>query len=101
MVKKEFTKGVQKGLNNLSDIELIEELDGSTYGSGEVYREIIRAILDKRLKTSIHDLKKVTQKSNEKTEKYNKLLFKLTIVIAILSFLMLIGLGIQIWLLLK
>ena len=98
MVKKEFTKEIQKRLNNLSDIELIEELDGQAYGSGEVYREIIRAILDKRLKRSIQDLKEVIQKGNRITEKYSKSLLKLTVVIAILTFLMLVGLVVQIYL---
>ena len=98
MVKKIFTKSLQQKLNNLSDIELIEDIDNDSAAvSGEAHRTIIRAILDKRLKKSIHNLTEVIQNSNKKTTKQTNWLIGLTIVIAILTFLMLIGVGVQIF----
>jgi len=83
MVKKEFTKEVQKRLDNLSDVELIEELDGTTYGAGEVYRDIIRALLDKRLKITIQDLTKNVKKFNKKSSCYTKILIWLTAIMTL------------------
>ncbi len=96
MVKKDFTEERPKQLNNMSDVDLIERLDKGTISPAEI--NVIKAILDKRNKKSIQYLTEVIQKSSEKTEKYNKALVTLTRVIAFLTFLMLIGLGIQIWL---
>ena len=87
MVKKEFTNETLKKLNDLSDVELIEELEKPTYGSGEFYNNLIKAILDKRLKTAIQDLDKNTQR-------YSKTLIFLTIILGILA-------TIQIYLLVK
>lgn len=61
MEEKEFKNHTLKKLNNLSDIELIEELDKATYGGGDVYRDLIKAILDKRLKITIQDLDRNTR----------------------------------------
>ena len=101
MVKKEFRNQTLRRLNNLSDIELIEELEKSTYGSGEFYNNLIKALLDKGLKIAVQDLTKNIKNGNEITKKYNKRLVGLTIVIVTLTLLMLIGLGIQIHLLVK
>lgn len=113
MTKKEFTGGRVKNFNEMSDVELIEELDKGIHSPAAI--NTIKAILDKRTKKSIQHLTEVIQKSGEITEKYNgiminlakknsqqtKWLIILTIVIAILTLLMLVGLGIQIWLVLK
>ena len=78
MVKKEFTNGILKRLNDLSDIELIEELDRGTFGSGEAYNNLIKALLDKRLKTAIQDL-------NRNTMRYSRRLIDLTILLFFLA----------------
>jgi len=101
MVKKEFTRQLLKNLNDLSDVELIEELDAGTMGSGEYYQNVIKGLLDKRLKIAIQDLTENVKRGNETTAKYNKWLVRLTIAIVALTFFMLVGLGIQIWLALK
>ena len=92
MVKKEFTRQLQKRLNDLSDVELIEELDGQTLGTGETYQNIVKAFLDRSLKITIQDLTEVIQKNNTKTKIHNKILIWLTIVITGLALLNLIAL---------
>jgi len=99
MVKKEFTEERPKTYNDMSDVDLIEFLDTGTLTTAQ--RDVVRAILDKRTKRSIQDLKETIEKSNNTAIKYNKWLIGLTIAIAVLTLLMLIGLGIQIWLNLK
>lgn len=113
MTKKEFTGGRAENFNQMSDVELIEELDKGIHSPAAI--NTIKAILDKRIKRSIQHLIEVIQKSGEVTKEYNgiminlaeknsqqtKWLITLTIVIAVLTLLMLVGLGIQIWLVLK
>lgn len=94
-MKKEFTAPRPKKLDELSDIELIEVLDRGTSTNAEI--NTINAILNKRMKRTIQFLTEVFQKNADITEVYNKKLVNLTIAIAILTFLMLIGLIIQIW----
>ncbi|MDD5015239.1 MAG: hypothetical protein PHW73_09125 [Atribacterota bacterium] len=88
MVKKEFTNELLKRLNDLSDIELIEELDRPTQGgSGSYYNNLIKAILDKRLKTAVQDLtenvkkgNKVTKRAGAATSTFSKILILIGLV---------------------
>ena len=82
-MKKEFTETRPKEFNEKSDIELIEELDKGTYTDTEI--NVIKAILDKRMKRSIQNLTDVTKISSEKTEKYSQKLISLTWILAILT----------------
>ena len=79
MVKKQFTKPLQRKLNDLSDVELIEEMDNGIIGSGEVYRDVIKAILDKRLKKAIQSLDK-------NTARYSKVLIWLTSLLFVIAY---------------
>ncbi len=63
--------------------------------------DLANAILQYNLKKDIVKLRKTIEKSNKTTKKYNKKLVTLTWIIAGLTFLMLVGLGVQIWLNLK
>lgn len=85
MTKKDFTNEVPKRLNDLSDIELIEELEKGSYGSGDVYESLIEAILNKRLKIVIQDLTKNVQRGNEATTKYNRALIILSFMMFFVS----------------
>lgn len=96
MVKKEFTEEIPKTYDDMSDVNLIEELSKGTLTEGR--RDTIKAILDKGTKKTILHLTEVTQKNSEVTEKHNVELIRLTKVIATLTFLMLIGLGLQVYL---
>lgn len=88
MVKKEFTQPFAKAFNERSDVELIEDLGGVTLGNHE--RDVIKAILDKRMKI-------VMQDSSRISEKYSRRLIWLTWAIATLTVLLVLGLGLQIW----
>ena len=98
IMQKEFISPRAKEYNEKSDTELIDLI--ATEPSA-VIQETAKALLDKRLKKTIQFLIEVIQDNNEATAKYNKWIVKLTIVIAILTFLMLIGLGFQIFLVLN
>ena len=96
-MKKEFISKRAKEYNEKSDTELIDLIANEP---SAVVQETAKAILDKRLKKVIQFLTEVIQENNQTTGRYNKWIIGLTISIAILTFLMLIGLIIQIWLLL-
>ncbi len=99
MSKKEFTEERPKRLDDLSDIELIEHLDKGTGTTAE--REVTQALLDRRLKIVLNDLKEATKKNIQATEKYNDQLVSLTRVLVWLTFAMAVGVGLQIYLAFK
>jgi len=92
-MKKEFTIERLKEYDAKSDVELIEDL--YLVAPSTANNPYINAILNKRLKKSIQFLTKIIQKNSEVTEKYNKKLINLTWIIAVLTFLMLCGLVVQ------
>lgn len=90
MDKEEFTKPLQQKLNNLSDAKLIEEMDNGTCGAGEVYREVIKAILDVRAKEATEKLNKSIEKLDKNTARYSKVLIWLTLLLFIIAFIQVI-----------
>lgn len=96
MTKKEFTDRRPKEYNEKSDVELIELLDTGTLMDWQ--RDSIKALLDKRTKIAIHDLTSIIKRNNEVTDKYNNKLVLLTRAITILTFFLVVGLVIQIYL---
>ncbi|KPJ56107.1 hypothetical protein AMJ49_05715 [Parcubacteria bacterium DG_74_2] len=96
-MKKEFISTRAKEYNKKSDTELIDLI--ATEPSA-IVQETAKAILDKRLKRVIQFLTEVIENNNKTTVEYNKRITALTIAIAILTFMMLIGLIIQIWIVL-
>lgn len=94
MVKKEFTEPRSGSYNEMSDVELIEELDKGIYSPAEI--NVINAILGKRTKKSIQDLKEVVQKNSVISEKYNNILIDLTKWVLLLTVIMTIATGVNI-----
>jgi hypothetical protein len=82
-MKKEFTAPRPLGFDKLSDIELIEVLDRGTSTPSEI--DVIKAILDKRTKITIQDLKNAIVSLNNKSSRYSMILIILTVVLAILA----------------
>lgn len=79
MAKKEFITEKFKRLDELSDVELIEKLEGRIGPVGDMNRDIIKAILDKRLKISIQDLIRKIETLNKTTSFYSLILIILTL----------------------
>jgi len=86
MSKKEFTDASLMELDNLSDIELIELMNKGILGINGI--EVVKSLLDRRLKRSLHDLTETTKKNTRAQDKYNKILIGLTIVLVILTVIM-------------
>lgn len=86
MAKKEFTNERLKKLNDLSDVELIEEL----WAASDPKKELIKALLDRRLKIVINDLKETTKINNQTTKNHNLILIWLTVVIAVATIVLLL-----------
>lgn len=87
-MKKEYLSKISKELNEKSDTELIDLIADTPTRNFENKIETAKALLDKRTKIVIQYLTEVIQKSNEKTDTYNKRLAKLTIWILILTIVM-------------
>jgi len=83
MVKKDFTVERPKRYDNMSDIDLIEQLNQGTLNSTEI--NVINAILNKRSKRIVQYLTEVTKKSNKIQGIQNWFMIALTIAILILT----------------
>jgi len=88
MVKKDFTVERPKRYDNMSDIDLIEQLNQGTLNSTEI--NVINAILNKRSKRIVQYLTEVTKKSNKIQGIQNWFMIALTIAILILT-------GVLVW----
>jgi len=88
MVKKDFTVERPKRYDNMSDIDLIEQLNQGTLNSTEI--NVINAILYKRSKRIVQYLTEVTKKSNKIQGIQNWFMIALTIAILILT-------GVLVW----
>lgn len=88
MTKKVFTLEPSKSLNDLSDVELIELMAKATFSDARM--NTIKAILDYRLKIVLNDLKEATKVSIKSTDRQNKYLLALTLIIAVATLLLLL-----------
>ena len=84
-MKKNFTDKDILALDAKSDVELIESLNTTI---NPVVRQIVEALLNRRLKRVIQDLTDNVKAGNKSTSKYSKVLIWLTVSIALLTIVM-------------
>ena len=87
-MKKNFTDKDILALDAKSDVELIEELNTNL---NIVTRQIVEALLNRRLKRVIQDLTDSVKAGNKSTSKYSMALIRLTVAIALLTIVMTIA----------
>lgn len=87
MSKKNFTDPDIMKFAQMSDTELVEELNTLT-GLSPAVRDIIIALLDLRFKKVTNHLKEITEKSVDSTDKFNQKLIVLTRVLVWLTVMM-------------